>query len=337
MFTSNAARLLPSGFIFAVAEAGGVEIKRRAPKVQIRCPLHEDRHASAFLSDANVFFCAVCTPNGGMSAKDFASALNVDWRGLLGDAARGPAPIERPRAKPVFTPRDAAIVWQRAHERMRDDAKVGADRETWSFVARRRLGEGHELGAFGILADGMSLPAAVSTWPSGGYRLVAPLFDQSGVITNVQARAVNGRSPKTLFPAGSSASGSLFACARGVRALRGEWCDARCFLLGEGLTDHVALTIASPIPVLSAPGTSMAAAGVGAWVRDAVLYVALDFDLAGNSALRAVSERAYLFGARQVRRLEWSGGAKDACDVVDRAGVVGLEAFLRRHVLEAVS
>jgi len=336
MFTSTSARQLPPGLIFAVAEAGGIEIKRRAPKVQIRCPLHEDRNASAFLSDANVFFCAVCTPNGGMSAKDFASALNVDWRGLLGDAAHKPAPIERPRAMPVFTSRDAAIVWKRAQERMRDDANVGADRETWSFVARRRLGEGHELGAFGILSEGMSLPAAVSTWPSGGYRLVAPLFDPRGEVANVQARAVNGRTPKTLFPSGSSASGTLFACTRGVQLLRGEWTGPRCYILGEGLTDHVALTIASPAPVLCAPGTGMAAAGIGAWARNAVVYVALDFDDAGTRAVDAVASRAYSFGARAVRRLEWPFEAKDACEVLDRAGVEGLERFLRRQIAEVL-
>ena len=330
-------RELPPGLIFDVAEAAGIEIKARKPKTAIRCPLHEDKHASAFLSDSNVFFCSVCTPNGGMSAKDFAAALGVDWRGTVSANASRPSPGARPDTKTPFTAHEASIVWSRARERMRNDEMVNADREAWNFISKRRLGEGYELSAYGILGDGMELPAAVSRWPGNGYRLVAPLYDQRGVITNVQARAVTDRSPKTLFPAGSSASGSLFACSRGVEVLRGEWGDAPCYLLGEGLTDHVALTIASPIPVLSAPGTSMAAAGVGAWARDAVLYIALDFDAAGNSALRAVSERAYLFGARQVRRPEWPEGAKDACDVVDRAGVAGLEEFLRRHIREVAS
>jgi hypothetical protein len=334
MFTSNASRLLPSGFIFAVAEAGGIEIKRRAAKVQIRCPLHEDRNASAFLSDANVFFCAVCTPNGGMSAKDFAAAINVDWRGLLDNAVQGLAPVDRPQHKPAFTGQDAERVWQLAHDRMRDDASVDADREAWNFISKRRLGEGHELGAFGILGDGMALPRAVERWPSNGYRLVAPLFDQRGAVANVQARAVNGRTPKTLFPSGSSASGTLFACTRGVQVLRGEWTAPRCYILGEGLTDHIALTIASPAPVLCAPGTGMAAAGIGAWVHDAVLYVALDFDDAGTLAVDAVAGRAYSAGARLVRRLEWPFGAKDACDVLDRVGVDGLEHFLRRLFAE---
>lgn len=337
MRREQTARDLPPGLIFEVASAAGIEVKSRKPKTAIRCPLHEDKHASAFLSESNVFFCSVCTPNGGMSAKDFAAALGVDWRGTVSAIVPRPSPDARSVSKTPFTPHDASIVWNRARARMRNDDMVDADREAWNFISKRHLGEGHELSAFGILGDGMELPAAVSRWPSTGYRVVAPLFDQRGVIANVQARAVIDRSPKTLFPSGSSASGSLFACSRGVEVLRGEWRDVPCYLLGEGLTDHVALTIASPIPVLSAPGTSMAAAGVGTWVRDAVLYVALDFDPAGNTAVHAVSERAYQFGAKQVRRIEWPKGAKDACDVLDRAGVVCLEEFLRRSFREVGS
>lgn len=328
------ARALRVGLIFDLAEAGGVEVSRRRPKTPIRCPLHNDRQASAFLSENNVFFCSVCTPNGGMSARAFASALGVDWRGTVSANVPRPRPGARPDSKTPFTAHEASIVWSRARDRMCNDEMVDADREAWNFISKRRLGEGFELSAFGILAEGMGLPAAVSLWPDTGYRLVAPLFDRRGVIANVQARAVIDRSPKTLFPAGSSVSGSLFACSRGVQVLRGEWYSAPCYLLGEGLTDHVALSIASPIPVLSAPGTSMAAAGVGTWVRDSVLYLALDLDDAGENVLDAVTQAAYRFGARKVHRVEWPGRAKDACDVVAERGVDGLERFLRIHLLE---
>ncbi len=323
---------LPLGLIFEIAEAAGIEIKSRKPKSPIRCPLHEDRHASAFLSEDNVFFCSVCTVDGGMSAKDFAAALNVDFRSLV---ATGPRPLPTPKfhAKPPsFTPDDAARVWERARDRMRDDGVVEADRQAWEFIAGRGLGEAWEISAFGVLSSEMALPDPISHWPLSGYRILVPLYDQGGVIANVQARNVLGRTPKTMFPKGSRASGTLFACSRGVRLLAGENRSCPHVLLGEGLTDFLALAITACVPVLSAPGAGMATSSIGSWVRGATLCLALDTDGPGSSAARAAIDQAYRMGAEKVRRVTWPSHAKDACQVLEAHGSTGLSEFLERNL-----
>ena len=71
---------LRDGLILEIARAGGLQFKQRADRSPLKCPFHDDRHASAVLiASTNCFYCSVCTPEGGWSAKRFAEALGVDW------------------------------------------------------------------------------------------------------------------------------------------------------------------------------------------------------------------------------------------------------------------
>jgi hypothetical protein len=230
---------------------------------------------------------------------------------------------------PTFRPADAELVWRLAHEREAAGDRSSKDHEVYEYLERRGLAvaRGHDL--FGVLAAGMPLPEAVATWASSGYRLIAPLYDRAGRVVNVQARSIRNAHPKTLFPKGSRAAGTVFATGSGVGLLRGVHGASRHVLLAEGLTDFIALGVACPVPVLSAPGTGMALRCVGAWVHGLGLIVATDCDAAGEAVVSAVAEAAHGWGAINVRRLIWPKRCKDACEVVDRVGIDGLASFLK--------
>lgn len=334
-FHGASRRTLPSGLIFAIAADHGVEMKGKGHKRTCRCPFHEDKHASAFLSVENVFYCSVCTPEGGWSAKTFCIELGGDWSRYVAFPTatferRALAPRFDAPATPMFTAAEAQAIWELARARARDDSKAQEDSEAYHYLAERSLLEAAELGSFGVLGPGMQLPPAVRRWPELGYRVVVALHDLDGTITNLQARAIVKREKKVLFPTGSVAKGTLFACARGLELLRGTFSGRRAVLYAEGLTDFLALSISSPVPVLAAPGSGVAADGVGPWVEGCDLVLALDWDEAGEGAVEPTASAAYRFGARSVQRLEWPDSANDACDVVTRLGTAGLEAFLVR-------
>jgi hypothetical protein len=322
---------LPPGLLFEVARDRDIAMRGNGNKRQICCPFHEDKHASAFLSNDNIYFCSCCTPNGGWPAKRFVQELGLNWDSYMHRHVSPTLHVAR-EPKPTFTPADAQATWKRAFARARDDDAIDRDRAVYEYLHRRGLAEAWELGAFGIVTGGSDLHPALARWVECGYRLLVPLFDQDGEIANVQARTVHDRTPKTMLPAGSRVAGTMFADRRGQALLRGEAAD-RTVILGEGLTDTLALTIASPVPVIAAPGTSNAVNTVGPWARGRHVLLALDVDAAGEIALKPTAAALYAHGAKHVQRVVWPGGAKDACDVVAQRGVVGLESFLKRQLV----
>jgi DNA primase len=102
--------------------------------------------------------------------------------------------------------------------------------------------------------------------------------------------------------------------------------------LGEGLTDFLALTIACAAPVLSAPGSGLAAHAIGPWIAGFDVLLALDDDAAGANACMPTADAAYHHGARSVRQVVWPGHAKDACDVIEQRGIDALTAYLTREL-----
>jgi DNA primase len=78
----------------------------------------------------------------------------------------------------------------------------------------------------------------------------------------------------------------------------------------------------------------MAASSFGPWVEGFEVFIALDWDEAGDAALGPTAERAYELGAKQVRRIEWPRGCNDACDLVDQVGLDGLATFLSGVLVE---
>lgn len=328
---------LPPDLICRIALDADLEWRDRGEKRTLRCPFHQDGHASAFLSSANVFYCSVCTPAGGWTAKQFCAELGLDWsRYMPGAAFR--ASTAGPRhspPKPAFSPADAQRVWELAIARARNDDAVAQDQLTYEYLARRQLMEAWEVGVLGVLPPGADVPEPVSSWHARGYRLVAPLFEANGVLVGVQARAVTAARPKTVFPKGSRISGTVFADVRAREVLRGQR-DTPAVVLGEGLTDSLALSFSSPVPVFCAPGSSNAVAAVGPWVHGRVLFLALDCDAAGSTPIDAVANAALELGATRVRRLVWPDRAKDACEVIEKRGAHGLSKFLSSHVQEVV-
>lgn len=317
--------------ILDVARAADLAFAGAGPKHPLHCPLHDDEHPSAFLdSERNIFYCSRCSPDGGWSARRLAEALGVPW------PVREPSKAYRlhratPAATRTFTPAEARSLWRAALARARDDDAVAADAEVYAYLRQRQLILAFEDASFGIVAVGMPLPDGVAHWPRSGHRLVAPLFDAGGDLVNVQARCLRADRRKTLFPKGSSAEGAVFASRLGQRLLRGNWVGPPVVILGEGMTDSLALGLTAIVPVLAVPGAQYAAGAMGSWVQGINLYLALDQDKAGQDQVQPAADRAYRMGARNVAWLRWPAGCKDACDVLGARGADGLAEVLDQH------
>lgn len=318
--------LLP-GMIFGIAADVGITMRGKGDKRACKCPFHDDHIASAFLSVTNCFYCSVCTPAHGWSAKTFSEALGLSWNGR---AVTTTFVRQRPRSAPPppsFGPYEARLTWNASYARCRDDDRAVDDRDVFAWIADRGLLESFELGVLGVVPT-RGLQAAIAWWPERGYRVVAPLFDAHGEIVSIQARAIIPAEQKVRNPKGSRIAGTVFADRPGQRALAGVQADRVVY--GEGLTDMLALSISSPWPVITAPGTGNALNSVGPWANGAEILLALDCDAAGQEAVLPVAQRLREYGARNVRRVEWPDGAKDACDVLAARGSAGLHEFLLR-------
>lgn len=324
---------LRPGLIFEIATQAGLDVPEHGAKRRIHCPFHEDHHPSAFVSEDNVFYCSVCTPDRGWAAKKFAEALNVSWP-VRGAARPPPARESSPKRKSsLFSPADAQLVWRAARARSRDDDAVEEDRDVYSYLYARGLAESWEDQGFGVLAPAKDLPMEVAWWPECGYRVIAPLYDQNGSLASIQARSVTpAADPKVLFPEGSRVKGCAFANASGLELLRGRVATDRPVVLGEGLTDYLALGIVVAGPLLAAPGAGMLASLIGAWARGRELCLAIDLDVAADRAMEAVARAAKKAGAIRLRRIRWPEDCLDACNVTERHGVVALSEFIDEHV-----
>jgi hypothetical protein len=300
------------------------------------CPAHEDHSPSLSLDQSEdgrlLLHChAGCT---------FDAILRQLGSGVerLHDSVPASRFERRPPQPSVRSNTDsselAAIVWGAALRRARDDAHAREDGDVYEYLGRRGLMESFEDGAFGVLGADMRLPAAVASWPHRGYRLVVPLYGPDGQLTAVQARSITNSSPKTLFHPGAKVSGSLFANRAGLELMRGSWHGAARVVMAEGLTDFLALSVLSEMPVFGAAGTSFVAPGIGPWVRSMELILALDNDAAGNSILKPASNRAFECGAERVGSVRWPSGCKDACDALVRVGRVRLDRLLGHEAEE---
>jgi hypothetical protein len=300
------------------------------------CPAHDDRDPSLSIKlgddDRILVNC-----HAGCTAEAIVEALGLSMRDLMPERPsrdfaswRAPRTVERREMGSAgFDRSDASTLWATSRARARNDDMVGRDSDVYRFLTKRQLMPAWELPVFGILAEQSGLHPSIQSWPKRGYQLIAPLFDQSGAVANVQARVIRCGEPKTLVPGGTRLSGTVFADSRGRSLLAGE-AEADCVVFGEGLTDMLALAIASPFPVLTAPGTSCLVSAVGSWARGRRVLLAIDNDAAGQRAVAPTAEALYQQGALEVSAITWPGHAKDACDVLAARGEVGLRGFLER-------
>jgi hypothetical protein len=307
--------------------------KRSGSSWTTRCPAHEDRKPSLTLREGDagqvLLHC-----HAGCTVDAVVAAIGLTMADLFPEARTWSPPLHAKPEQPEFSAADAQRTWDLAFARARDDEAAERDHVVYEYLRGRGLAETWEDGNFGILSEGMKLPASIAWWPSSSYRVVGPLYDQAGSLANVQARAIQSRDPRVLAPKGSRLQGTLFASVRGLDLLRGAWRGQPCVLFGEGMTDFIALATVSPIPVLCVPGTSTAVGGIGPWVAGCTLFLALDCDEAGEGAVDATAKQAYERGARSVQRLTWPSRCKDACSVVERVGLEGLWHFLTKTLAE---
>jgi len=318
---------LPPGLIFDIARRAGITVPTSGDRRTIACPFHDDRHPSAFLSARNVFFCHVCTPGRGLSAKQFSKLVRLPWNPPQGGGRplRGTVNVQ---GRHSFGPQEASKVWGLARRAEPRSGPVSWDDPARRFLDGRNLGPAWELGLMGILEETGDLPPAVRRWPSSGHRLIVPLFDGAGIMSNIQGRAVRENRLKVRCPKGSLLKGSLFANVKGLALLRGCESGGEQILFGEGLTDYLALSIHSDMPVLSCPGAGNAVSGLGAWVEGARLLIAFDADEPGDAAAELSAKRAYELGAEEVLRVRWPGEPKDACDALKAMGPGQFQALL---------
>ena len=68
-----------------------------------------------------------------------------------------------------------------------------------------------------------------------------------------------------------------------------------------------------------------------------MLFLALDCDATSNTTIDAVANAALEHNATRVRRLVWPDRANDACAVIEKRGILGLEAFLTKQIEQVVA
>lgn len=189
---------------------GVVRVTTRDPLVRVTrrnpCPVCERKKWCSVSADGGI---AICTK----VASDKPTKDGNAWIHKLTESARW-RPLQ-PRTtqceKPAFGLRDAEFVWRVALARARDDNRIDEDREVYDYLAKRKLADAWEQGAFGVLPTGDNLPASVNWWPRTGHRLIVPLFDERGELALVQSRCVRPSNRKTLNPTGGSTIGRVFA------------------------------------------------------------------------------------------------------------------------------
>lgn len=328
----------PPGAILEVARSAGLELTQRADKAQCKCPFHQDSQASAVLfTDTNWFHCSACGESMGLYkfASKFGVRVDSSFKGrpqpIATTPAKRPVKPSKPKPKkPAFHPEQAQQFWRFVKRQARDDDNIADVQPVFDYLHKRGLMEACELGLVGTLGTGHPLPRYAQRWTKS-HRLIVALYDEHGVLSNIQARAIDDAKPKTLFPPGSHASGMLFADSRGVAMLRNEE-SLTSAILGEGLTDFLAMAIYSPIPVLSAPGTGMAKSAAGAWARGMTVFIATDIDEAGQRVVQQTAEALFECGAAKVRRLDWPSPYCDACEALEGLGDVRFSLFLEEHL-----
>lgn len=313
-------------------------------KLAIRCPLpgHDDKHASAFITATNVFGCAVCTGGSGWPAHQLAAALGISWTAFRGRSAltrielrmvaTKPAP---PAPPPRITIPEVRRVWDLALSRALDDDAVESDREAYDYLAKRGLSGAWNERTVGVLSTDMALPQGVEYWPGRSYKLVAPLYAQDGELANLQARAVRERPIKKLSAPDIPSTGLLFANRHGVSQLRREWRGPEVAILGEGITDHWALSSLATVPEFAIAGVGHIQHAFGLWAQGKRILLALDRDPEGKKAVEAAGLLAERAGIAKLGWLRLPAECKDVCEFVARHGIDELSAHID-HALEGL-
>lgn len=290
-----------------------------------RCPVCDGPDWCLVAHDGS---CAVCQREPSQQRW-----RDAGWFHRLGGSAARYLSAPRPRvsarrlesaSKAAFTPGQAAHAWDLSLQRALELARIGGSCDGLGYLGERGLVAALETEEYGFLPHDDELTDDLRQLARRGYRVVVPLWNQEGELTCIQLRAVRDVQPKVRVPRGARISGCVFANGPGRALLRGEAPDAHPVLLGEGLTDFLALSLACGWPLLAVPGVGSAAGCIGPWVRNRRLVLAVDCDEAGDCVVPDIAKAAYAMGATAVTRLRWPSGRNDACDVLQGEGDCGL-------------
>lgn len=298
-----------------------------------------DRHAGAVLCNACFSRC-----NGdGISALmwlrgcAFPEALHALGQHLgvaIEQPARGgfdrsrlpPSPPRAPDAPRVesragWTRDDARVTWAAAAAWARSDDAETLERTAaaWAWLADRGLTGAWETGYLGVLHDLETgrLPEPARRWLSSGHVILAPLFDGAGDVQEVAARTIQpDKQPKVLTAKGSKVRGLIYASQAGRRLLRGGLREAGAVVLGEGLTDAMALAGCASVPALAARSASdKPESYIGPWASGRTVLLAFDADEAGEAAAAKAGRVVRDRGGVPVR-VRPPRGCKDVCDAL---------------------
>ena len=322
-----------------VAEAFGLEVNERG---DIDCPsCHKPAQAKkARILSQGKFYCLSCQTKG--SPVNFAALLILgevptqrrQWgpvkealqaHGMLGQGMFPEAPRMRPMPptpptplRPSFPPSDSlAALWNAAKP-------VTADVHAVSYLEGRGI-DPARLAAEDIcrvLPSGIAVPLWAVTpykqpWSVSGHRLLTPLFDASGRLVTVRARALGMNKWRSLAPPSFSVVGTFFA----NEAFRHG--DRRTVVVVEGDSDFWSWQSLDPsVPCIGVFAGSVKPALGSLFPDGASVYIRTDLDPAGDKYAEEVSK--VLAGRCRIIRKQHDADENDLLrgGLLDAAGVL---------------
>jgi hypothetical protein len=311
----------------AVCERLGLLADRRgwtkqASGVIVRCPWHAEKTPSCSVRIARdgtiACRCHSCGATGdalslvaavhGLDAhRDFREVLRIaaelgglygivaelEARGTITDRPRIEAPRRLAEPERDFPPADdVRAVWNAA-------GLVAGDVDAAAWASSRGLDpdlvDGRELAR--VIAPDAALPRwAVcrgGSWAETGYRLVVPMFDESGVMRSIRAgRVVDGEGPKRRPPFGHKASGVVMADTFALAMLAGTRAPTRV-VITEGEPDFLTWatrTRDTDTAVLGIVGGSWSPGFASRCPTGAIVVIRTDHDCAGDAYAHDIAE-----------------------------------------------
>ena len=287
-----------------VAEAFGIEVNGRGDLDCPRCHKPAQAKKARILSQDR-FYCLSCQTKA--SPVDFAALLVLgevptqrrQWgpvkealqaHGVLGHGELPAPPRMRPVSptplRPSFPPSDSlAALWNAAKP-------VTADPQAASYLKGRGI-DPAQLAAKDtcrVIQSGIAVPSWAVTpfrqaWSVSGHRLLTPLFDASGTLVTVRARAFGTNKWRSLAPPSFSVVGTFFA----NEAFRHG--NRRTVVVVEGDSDFWTWQALDPsVPCIGVFAGSVKPA-LGSLLPDgASVYIRTDLDPAGNKYAEEVSK-----------------------------------------------
>lgn len=252
-----------------------------------------------------------------------------------------PEPQQRsPEAMPSRLPAaEVAALWAACS---RLDAVPSWDSGDWCGPARVYLsGRALDVSRLASLDAARILPpseryAWPAWWPSSWskvWRVAVPLFDATGSMVAIQAKAIEQADPKTRNPLGSGVvTGTFFADARGLEVLRGTW-TGQAVAVVEGLTDFLAATqLAAGLQEHQRPavigimaGSARALARVN--LASCRLVVLTDNDETGERYFREVAAALHGLDGFRVRLKPLNGKRADLGDYLKHHPALAVAAL----------